>query len=125
MESSEIGNLEKVPDTKGPRKISAKDIVLDLKAGMTDAELMDKYEISVEGLHDIFSQLVKAKLATNAYFSKRSMKQAEKRAMDDETDTCPYCGYTSQVKFRTCPRCNREPSEWLDTLELTKILSFD
>lgn len=114
-----------MPDTKGPRKISAKDIMLDLKAGMTDAELMDKYEISLEGLHDIFSKLVEAKLATDTYFTKRSMKQAEKQAVANETDTCPYCGYVSQETFVMCPRCNREPSEWLDTMELTKILSFD
>ena len=112
-------------DTKAPKKISARDIVIDLRDGMTDAELMDKYDISLESLHDVFGKLVEAKLATNAYFSKRSMKQAEARVMENETNTCPFCGYTSEMKFGTCPACNREPSEWLDTMELTKILSFD
>lgn len=112
-------------EPKAPKKISARDIVIDLKDGMTDAKLMEKYDISLESLHDVFAKLVDAKLATKAYFNKRSVKQAEARVMENETNTCPFCGYTSEMKFGMCPECNREPSEWLDTVELTKILSFD
>ncbi len=43
------------------RTIKAKDIVNDLRAGMTNAQLMEKYELSAKGLTSIFTKLVDAK----------------------------------------------------------------
>ncbi len=42
------------------RKIKAKEIVADIKAGMTDRELMSKYNISENALKGIFNKLVDA-----------------------------------------------------------------
>jgi len=39
------------------RKISAKDIINDIRGGMTDSELMDKYRLSIKGLQSIFRKL--------------------------------------------------------------------
>ena len=39
------------------RTIRAKDIVTDIRAGMSDQELMAKYRLSVQGLESIFSKL--------------------------------------------------------------------
>ena len=39
------------------RKISAKDIINDIRGGMTDSELMDKYRLSLKGLQSIFRKL--------------------------------------------------------------------
>lgn len=97
----------------------------DLKADMTDLQLMEKYGLSFQGLRDLFAKLIQANLATETYFQKRAMKQAE-RPMEQETgSSCPYCGYQGQQSFTHCPRCNQDVSEWLDTVELTKILSFE
>jgi hypothetical protein len=107
-----------------PKKISAKAIMTDLKAGVSDSDLMEKYGISFQGLQDLFRKLVGAGLATQAYFDKRSMKQIGGRNEKEETvRTCPYCGYSSTEQFRECPRCHQDVSEWLDTMELTKILT--
>ena len=114
-----------MPDSKGPKKISAKAILLDLKAGVTDSEFMDKYGLSFQGLQEVFGQLVAAKLATRGYFEKRAVKQAELRSAKTKHPTCPYCGLTSKEPFVKCPRCDQDTSEWLDTVELTKILSFE
>jgi len=99
----------------------------DLKEGMTDFQLMEKYDLSFQGLQDLFSKLVEAKLATQTYFEKRAMKQASARSADEEVTTCPYCGYRAAEKFARCPQCKQDTTEWLDTVELTKILtgSFD
>lgn len=121
------GFLETVAEKKAPKKINAKSIMTDLKDGLSDAELMDKYGLSFQGLQALFSKLVDAKLATQAYFNKRAMRQLGAPSKNDEVTTCPYCGFSSDEQFDRCPRCNQDTSEWLDTVELTKILtgSFD
>jgi lipopolysaccharide biosynthesis regulator YciM len=116
-----------VSDNKTTKKINAKAIMTDLKEGSSDSQLMEKYDLSFQGLQELFSKLVEAKLATKAYFDKRAVKQIGTPTQQNEGTTCPYCGYTSDSKFERCPRCNQDTSEWLDTVELTKILtgSFD
>jgi hypothetical protein len=112
-----------VSDTKTTKKISAKAIMSDLKAGLSDSELMQRYGISFQGLQDLFSKLVEAKLATKAYFEKRAMTQAGFGPKEDKRRTCPYCGFSSGSAFTSCPRCGQDVTEWLDTVELTKILT--
>ncbi len=111
---------------KTVKKISAKSIMLDLKEGMSDSELTKKYGISFQGLQDLFQKLIAAGLATQAYFDKRSLKQLGDRK-EEAPKTCPYCGYASNQESKECPRCKQDVTEWLDTIELTKILtgSFD
>jgi hypothetical protein len=112
-----------VSETKGPKKISAKAIMVDLKAGLPDAELIKKYGLSFQGLQDLFEKLIEAGLATRAYFDKRALKQLGGRKEEAQKRTCPYCGFSSAEQFKECPRCHQDVSEWLDTVELTKILT--
>jgi len=112
-----------VSDKKITKKISAKAIMNDLKAGSSDSELMHKYGISFQGLQDLFSKLIEAKLATKAYFDKRALTQASLRPNGEKGRTCPYCGFSSGNQFTRCPRCGQDVTEWLDTVELTKILT--
>jgi hypothetical protein len=112
-----------VSDKKPAKKISAKAIMIDLKAGMSDTELMEKYKISFQGLQDLFGKLVDAKLATRAYFDNRGRQQAGLMKNQETSRTCPYCGYCSDEQFTKCPRCHNDVSDWLDTMELTKILT--
>ncbi len=96
----------------------------DLKAGMSDTELMEKYNISFQGLQDLFGKLVDAKLATRAYFDNRSRKQVGLlNKQEGTTRTCSFCGFTSTENFSKCPRCHNDVADWLDTVELTKILT--
>jgi rubrerythrin len=104
------------------KKISAKAIMIDLKAGLTDKELMDKYDLSFQGIQDVFTQLMKANLATQAYFDKRAVQQADSKPSKKKDHICPYCGYSASEEFGKCPSCGQDTSEWLDTVELTKIL---
>jgi hypothetical protein len=43
------------------RKIKAKEIVNDIRSGMTDSQLMEKHGLSSKGLQSIFTKLVEAK----------------------------------------------------------------
>jgi hypothetical protein len=110
-------------DTKPTKKISAKAIMIDLRDGLADGELMQKYGLSFQGLQDLFSKLIEAKLATPAYFEKRAVSQAGKRGKEEKARPCPYCGFQAHGQFTKCPRCGQDVTEWLDTVELTKILT--
>jgi hypothetical protein len=46
------------------RKITAKDIVADLRSGLTDPELMTKYRLTSRGLQSVFRKLLSAQLIT-------------------------------------------------------------
>jgi hypothetical protein len=43
------------------RAIKAKDMVNDIRAGLTNLELMEKYQLSSKGLQSIFTKLIEAK----------------------------------------------------------------
>ena len=43
---------------RAPVELKAKDVVNDIRSGMTDQELMEKYRLSSAGLEDLFSQLL-------------------------------------------------------------------
>jgi rubrerythrin len=104
-------------------KISAKAVLTDLKEGKSDNELMEKYGLSFQRLQELFQQLVKAKLASQEYFSQRALAQSGNKPKADATEgLCPYCGYVGDEDFNECPRCGQNKAEWLDTAELTKIL---
>jgi hypothetical protein len=109
-------------EDKVTRKISAKAIMTDLKAGMSDSQLISKYGISFQGLQDLFVKLIQAGLATKSYFDKRATKQTGNQPKE-RSRTCPYCGFTGDAPFRECPRCHQDVAEWLDTMELTNILT--
>ncbi|MEW6533152.1 MAG: zinc-ribbon domain-containing protein [Thermodesulfobacteriota bacterium] len=111
-----------MPGGKPEKKISARSIMLDLKAGLSDKELMEKYGLSFQGLQTVFTQLIAANLATAGYFEKRAMQQATVRPVEEKTSTCPYCGFSISEGDKRCPRCGQDTDEWLDTVELTKIL---
>ena len=42
------------------RTINAKEIVSDIRSGMINQQLMDKYNVSLDKLHNIFKQLLDA-----------------------------------------------------------------
>jgi rubrerythrin len=108
------------------KKISAKAIMIDLKEGLSDAQLMEKYGVSFQALQDLLSKLVGANLVTQSYLDNRAVKQTGAKPVEKaKEEACPYCGYSAPDKFTKCPRCNQDTSEWLDTVELTKMLSFD
>jgi uncharacterized protein (DUF433 family) len=52
-------------------KIRARDAVNDIRRGMTDAELMAKYELSAKGLQSLFLKLIDAKAVTKTELQQR------------------------------------------------------
>ncbi len=52
-------------------KIRARDAVNDIRAGMNDAELMEKYELSAKGLQSLLMKLVEVKAVTQIELQQR------------------------------------------------------
>jgi hypothetical protein len=57
-----------------PRKISAKELVADIKAKMSDNDLMAKYGLSAPGLQKLFQQLLDKRLVNKSDLSGRPPK---------------------------------------------------
>jgi hypothetical protein len=60
-----------------PKKISAKELIADVKAQMSDNELMAKHNISAEGLQRLFQQLLDKGLVNESDLSPRRSKGQE------------------------------------------------
>jgi hypothetical protein len=84
------------------RKITAREILNDFKADMSDPDLMRKYELSAEGLQSVFSKMLKAGLITHADLESR-VTVTDKTV--DLGFVCPSCGYLRTEEFDQCPRC--------------------
>jgi hypothetical protein len=53
------------------KKISAKEVLADIRAGIPDDEIMKKYGLSAKGLQSLFDKLLKANLLTRSEYSQR------------------------------------------------------
>lgn len=79
------------------RKISAKRIIEDMRAGLNDEDLIEKYRLKPRTLQYIFRKMVQAGLMTDLEFYERSRLTESDvfRAFADESDgllRCPDCG---------------------------------
>ena len=64
------------------RSIKAKEIVLDIRAGMTDSELMAKYKLSLRGLQSIFKKLEETKVMKPSELYGRQSLEADTVNLD-------------------------------------------
>jgi hypothetical protein len=83
-------------------KLSAKEVVQDIRAGMTDGELMAKYNLSAKGLQSVFQKLIDAGILISAELECR-MPSAQQRV--EAAWTCPDCKTIQQSAYDECPQC--------------------
>jgi len=79
------------------RKIRAKKILQDVRAGLDDNQLIEKYEITARTLQYVFRKLVQAGLMTDLeYYERSKLTESDVfRAFSEEPDAvlrCPDCG---------------------------------
>ena len=92
------------------RKISARQVISDLHAGLSDHELMAKYKLTVDSLRYIFKRLVESGLMTELEFYQR-MDLTESdvfRALSDDPHhvlNCPRCGRPLPEDGEECSYC--------------------
>ncbi|MGB6067500.1 MAG: hypothetical protein WBG50_22065 [Desulfomonilaceae bacterium] len=89
------------------RKITAKELLSDIRSGVSDQELMRKYSLSSQGLQSVFSKMVSARMITQAELDDRI--PITERTVDLGLFICPACGNIQGKEFAVCPRCGFTP----------------
>lgn len=93
------------------RKINAKEIIQDIRSGLTDLEIMAKHELSPRDLQRVFDKLLSINAITQADLDQRGSgtkggdggpKPEPEGAPEFE---CPSCGKVYSRKMRKCPEC--------------------
>jgi uncharacterized paraquat-inducible protein A len=91
------------------RRVTARDILRDVRAGISDSELMDKYKLSAQGLQSVFHKMINAGLITELELEDRV--PVNERTVDLGLFICPACGNIQGKEFTKCPRCDFEVPE--------------
>lgn len=82
------------------RRISGNELVKDIRNGMDDAAIIEKYQISHDRLETFLSKLIKAGVLTQVEID------ARKRLLESEVlFECPACGSKNTDYFEECPAC--------------------
>lgn len=94
----------------GKRKISAKEIVVDIRSGMDDAQLQRKYGLSDEALESVFDKLMNAGAITESEIRNRVASASHERPEDREGShakgtLCPSCNASVPSGSDECPVC--------------------
>jgi len=105
------------------KTLSAKEVVADIRAGITDESLAKKYGMSKEGLQRLFEKLVAAKAITQFELDQRLQAMHDRmRAVNPEEESappettltafgtavvfkCPSCGTPQPQDYKVCPQC--------------------
>ena len=82
------------------KRIKAGDIVRDIRSGMTDAALMEKHELSVRGLQNLFTQIVTTGIMQADELSGRCSEQDGTVILDDPR-TLPRVSLHFSLPIRT------------------------
>ncbi len=85
------------------RKITAREILNDVKAGLDDRALMKKFHLSSQGLQSLFKKMLNAGVITQDELDDRS-PMAE-RTVELGLFICPACGNIEHTEFTTCSKC--------------------
>ena len=85
------------------RKITAREVLRDIRSGLSDQDLMEKYTLSAQGLQSVFHKLVNAGVITQPELDDRV--PITERTVDLGLFICPACGNIQGTEFATCPRC--------------------
>jgi len=96
------------------RKISARELATDVRAGLDDAALMEKYGLAAQGLQSVFRKLVDAKVIQQSELDSRG--DSTQRTVDPVWQ-CPSCGKYQMQEFDECPECGVFPSKFKEQEE--------
>jgi RsiW-degrading membrane proteinase PrsW (M82 family) len=93
------------------RKISAKEILADIKAGFSHYKIMEKYSLDEKRLQQVFHKLVEAGYVTQAEIEEKlEVDYAE--IGPKIVGKCPACGKTLSGEVYKCPHCQVIISEF-------------
>lgn len=119
-----------MPEDPSPKKdrIPIKSFLADFGTGLSDQELMDKYELSARSFIKLIQALLEKEVISEAELDRRR-QQAVERDLKRESEfiaglyICPSCGHPHPTPFEECPACgaSAEPTDTFDELSTTEI----
>jgi hypothetical protein len=83
--------------------INVREVLADIKAGLSDVQLMEKYHLSRQGCDSLFRQMLEAGHIEQGEIDKRLMTMSTK--IVDMAYHCPSCGLPQEHDFEECPQC--------------------
>ncbi|MDQ7784734.1 MAG: hypothetical protein RDU20_17765 [Desulfomonilaceae bacterium] len=95
------------------RRITAREILGDVRRGAGDPALMEKYKLSAQGLQSVFQKLLKAGVLTQQELDDRV--PVSERTVDLGLNVCRACGHIEAKDFTKCPRCGYVPPDSVKT----------
>jgi hypothetical protein len=134
---SVVETTEKPHPPSDPAK-DVREVVKDIRTGMGDDELMDKYRLTSGGLQRLFDHLLKVRMIResdleerNAYFDStvnlldfmQNLGLDRKPAAMEPTKTvekCPACGAAQTIRFEECSECGVNMQQYLKRQEIQK-----
>jgi len=110
------------------KTLSAKQVLADIRAGMSDEQLIKKYELSPKGLESLFGKLMKAGLVSKADLDKRLLASEGQvdASVNVSENASPKAERTRDVLRDFAQRFNipREDIERLKTASIGDIKAF-
>lgn len=85
--------------------VNAREALDDLRSGMKDMQLMEKYELSARGLVSLFTMLVDAGLITQTELDRRTNDLEGDRTVELAMSRCPSCDMPQYTGFDRCSQC--------------------
>ena len=103
------------------RNLSAQSIVQDIRAGLTDLQLEEKYRIKPDAMPFLMRRLVDAGLMTDLeMYERKSLSESDLmrafKGIDEAILRCPVCGNQLPQENVACARCERLEQEFIETL---------
>lgn len=103
--------MNTAPTVQEKRTIRVKDFLDDVRSGMNDRELLQKYELSEVGLEKFYAMLGERGILTAEELQARKtpepVSQADATESSDERSSyiCPCCLASHDTMFDICPAC--------------------
>jgi hypothetical protein len=132
LSKEDVDSYRKPPTRNGKRRVSAKEVLGDIKIGLTDAALMKKYRLSVKGLDALFSRLLRENLVSEGdLYTRGSQLHGTVDIIPSRSDRkpspnhnrkrqprpvfrflCPQCRSREILDYDVCPRCGFRVAEF-------------
>jgi hypothetical protein len=102
------------------RTIDAKQVLTDIKSGMDDSSLMQKYQLSKKGIQSLFKKLVDGGVLNPGDLEKRGSPPEKSLEIAWK---CPICGNPQTTQYDKCPECSAIAARFKDRMATTQQLA--
>lgn len=111
-----MNRYKRMTDPQTSRDVDAREALASIRSTMTNAEVMEKFKITPAGFADLLKQLFTLKLI--------SEEDLVRRGIQFRVVNPPAANQSVQQMPLVPLSPNQQDDEFLDTVELTELLSF-